>query len=168
MIVKRSSTASKHSTSLTIGNGVVTNTIQQLIEQSKKNDYKGRKAKSKSSICDCEFDTVAPWAYKDQLILATFSLVIPKVFSDKSESGGKWILFSHWLISSIWRILNQWENRIYFPPLSNLSEHSFGISGPNINRISWNFEWYQLFILVGPGGNRDRCKFHFKMYWVEL
>ena len=30
MIVKRSSTASKHSTSLTIGNGVVTNTIQMI------------------------------------------------------------------------------------------------------------------------------------------
>ena len=51
---------------------------------------------------------------KFQLILATFSLVIPKVFSDKSESGGKWILFYHWLISSIWRILNQWKKQDLF------------------------------------------------------
>ena len=88
-----------------------------------------------------------------QLILASISPLIPKLCSDKSESGGKWILVSYWLISSICRILNQWENRIHFPPLSDLSEHSFGISGPNIARISWNFEWYQLRILADLGGN---------------
>ena len=82
-----------------------------------------------------------------QLILATFNPLIPKLSSDKSESGGKWVLISHWLISNIWRIFSQWENRIYFPPLSDLSEHSFRISGPIIARISWNFEWYQLFSL---------------------
>ena len=49
---------------------------------------------------------------KFQVILATFSPLIPKLCSDKSESGGKWILVSHWLISSILMILNQWENRI--------------------------------------------------------
>ena len=43
---------------------------------------------------------------------------------------------------------------IPFPPLSDLSEHSFGISGQNVGRISWNFECYQFFILVGLGGNR--------------
>ena len=32
-----------------------------------------------------------------------------------------------------------------FPPLTDLSEHSFEISGPNLARISWNFEWHQLF-----------------------
>ena len=40
-----------------------------------------------------------------------------------------------------------------FPPLSDLSEHSFGTSGPYIARFSWNFESYQLCILVSPGGN---------------
>ena len=59
------------------------------------------------------------------LILATFGLLVPKLCSDKSESGGKWILVSHWLISSILRILNQWENRIYFSPLSlSLTKYS--------------------------------------------
>ena len=72
---------------------------------------------------------------KFQLILAKFSPLIPNLCSDKSESWGRWILISHWLISSIWRILNEWEIRIYFPPLSDLSEHSFGISGPKIARI---------------------------------
>ena len=92
---------------------------------------------------------------KFQLILAKFSPLIPKLCSDKSESGGKWILVSHWLISIIWRILNQWWTRIHFPPLSDLSEHSLGISGLYVARISWNFEWYQFFILMGPGGNRE-------------
>ena len=38
---------------------------------------------------------------KFQLILFTYSPLIPKLCSDKSESGGKWILVSHWLISTI-------------------------------------------------------------------
>ena len=54
--------------------------------------------------------------------------------------------------------ISQWENRIHFPPLSDLSENTFGISGLNVASISWNFEWYQLFILVGPGGNRAEIK----------
>ena len=41
--------------------------------------------------------------------------------------------------------ISRWETRIHFPPLSDLSEHSFGISGLNRTRIS---------VLVGPGGNR--------------
>ena len=99
---------------------------------------------------------------KFQLILATYSPLIPKLCSDKSESGGKWILVSHWLrILQILRI-SQWETSIYFPPLSDLSEHSFGISRPNVARISWNFEWYQFFILVGPGGNRDLPHFKYQ------
>ena len=44
---------------------------------------------------------------KFQMILATFGPLNPKLCSDKSESGGKWILISHWLISSIWWIFNQ-------------------------------------------------------------
>ena len=90
-----------------------------------------------------------------QLILATFGLLIPKLSSDKSESGGKRILVFHWLKILFLLRYSQWETSIYFPPLSDLSEHSFGISRPNVARISWNFEWYQFFILVGPGGNRD-------------
>ena len=90
---------------------------------------------------------------KFQLILFTYSPLIPKLCTDKSESGGKWILVSHWLrILKILRI-SQWETSIYFPPLSDLSKHSFGTSRPNVARISWNFQWYQFFILVGPGGN---------------
>ena len=78
---------------------------------------------------------------------------------DKSESGGKWILVSHWLrILQILRI-SQWETSIYFPLLSDLSEHSFGVCRPNVDRISWNFEWYQFFILVGPGGNHATTNF---------
>ena len=50
--------------------------------------------------------------------------------------------------------ISQWETRIHCPPLSDLSEQCFGISGLNVARITWNFEWYQLCILVGPGGNR--------------
>ena len=88
------------------------------------------------------------------MILATFDPLIPKLCSDKSESGGKWILLSHWLRNLKMLGISQWETRIHFPPLSDLSEHSFGISGPNVARISWNFECYQFFILVGPGGNR--------------
>ena len=42
------------------------------------------------------------------------------------------------------------RNQNLFPPLSDLSEHSFGMSRPNVARISWNFEWYQFFILAGP------------------
>ena len=42
---------------------------------------------------------------------------IPKYCSDKSESGEKWIQVPHWLIPSIWRILNQWESNIHFPLL---------------------------------------------------
>ena len=104
---------------------------------------------------------VATWPNKDkknwyhskfQLILATFGLLIPKLCSDKSKNGGKWILVSHWLILSIWRIINQWETRIHFPPLSDLSEHSFGICGPNVARISWNFECVTKFLsLWGQG-----------------
>ena len=44
-----------------------------------------------------------------------------------------------WFHIGISRIFNQWENRIYFPQLSDLSEHSFEISGPNLASISWNF-----------------------------
>ena len=40
--------------------------------------------------------------------------------------------------------ISQWETRIHFPPLPDLSEHSFGISGLYVARISWNLEWYQL------------------------
>ena len=104
-----------------------------------------------------------------QLILATFSPLIPKLSSDKSESGGKWVLISHWLISNIWRIFSQWENRIYFPPLSDLSELSFWISGPNLARISWNFEWYQIFYPCRPSGQpcstHDDYWFVFPMIW---
>ena len=41
---------------------------------------------------------------------------------------------------SLWMLeISQWETRIHFPPLSDLSEHSFGISEPKIVKISWNF-----------------------------
>ena len=46
------------------------------------------------------------------------------------------------------------RNQDSFSQHSDLSEHSFGISGPNAPRISCNFERYQFFILVGPGGNQ--------------
>ena len=95
---------------------------------------------------------------KFQLILAIFGPLIPKLCSDKSESGGKWILFSHWLRILQMLEISQWESRIHFPPLSDLSENTFGITGLNVASISWNFEWYQLFILVGPGGNRGPTK----------
>ena len=71
----------------------------------------------------------------------------PKLCSDKSESGGKWLLFSHWLKILKMLGISQWEIRMHFPTLSDLSEHSFGISGQNLARISWNFECYQFFIL---------------------
>ena len=89
---------------------------------------------------------------KFQMILASFSPQIPKLCSDKSESGEKWILVSHWLIPRIWRILSQWEIRIHFPPLSDLSEHSFGINGANVARISLNFECFQFFYPCGARG----------------
>ena len=85
---------------------------------------------------------------KFQLNLAIYGPLVPKLCSDKSESGGKWILVSHWL--RILQILgiSQWETRIHFPPLFDLSEHSFGISGLNITRISWK------------GGNRGYYTIH--------
>ena len=51
--------------------------------------------------------------------------------------------------------ISQWETRIHFPPLSDLTEHSFGIIGLNVAGISWNIEWFQLCI---PGGNREKGK----------
>ena len=42
---------------------------------------------------------------------------------------------------------------ISFSPLSDWSEYSFGISEPNIPRISGTFKWYQHFNHVGPGVN---------------
>ena len=87
---------------------------------------------------------------KFQLILATYSPLIPKLCSDKSESGGKWILVFQWLRIIQTLGISQWETRIHFSPLSDLSEHSFGNSGPNLAGISWNFKCYQFFfILVG-------------------
>ena len=44
------------------------------------------------------------------------------------------------------------EERVWF-----LSWKHF-LSRPNVARISWNFEWFQFFILVGPGGNRELVK----------
>ena len=51
----------------------------------------------KSVLLNMGQTTVAPWPHKDkklltlkiQLILATFGPLIPKLCSDKSESGGK-------------------------------------------------------------------------------
>ena len=37
---------------------------------------------------------------------------------------------------------------------SDLSEHSFGIIGPNAARICWNSECYQYFILEGTGATQ--------------
>ena len=47
------------------------------------------------------------------------------------------------------------RNQDSFPPtepLSDLSEHSFGISGPKVARISWNFECYQFFLSLWAQG----------------
>ena len=99
------------------------------------------------------------------MILPTFDPLIPKLCSDKSESGGKWILLSHWLRNLKMLGISQWETRIHFPPLSDLSEHSFGISGPNVARISWNFECYQFFILVGPGATVVSPMFSNTLVW---
>ena len=46
------------------------------------------------------------------------------------------------------------DSRVPFPPLSDLSEYSFGINGPNVARISLNFECNQFLTLVGLGDNR--------------
>ena len=58
-------------------------------------------------------------------------------YAQINQSRWKWILVFQWLILSILRILNQWETMIHFPLLSDLSEHSFGISGPNVARKFW-------------------------------
>ena len=53
--------------------------------------------------------------------------------------------------------IGQWGTRIHVPPLplSDLYEYSFQISGLKLARITWNSEWYQISILVSPGGNSD-------------
>ena len=38
-----------------------------------------------------------------------------------------------------------------FPPLSDLADHSFGISEPNIATNNC-FEWYQFYVFMGLGG----------------
>ena len=64
--------------------------------------------------------TVASWAYKDkkgyhskfQLILAILGPLIPKLCSDKSESGGNKSCFLLLMLE-----ISQGETRIHFPPL---------------------------------------------------
>ena len=64
--------------------------------------------------------TVASWAYKDkkgyhskfQLILAILGPLIPKLCSDKSESGGNKSCFLLQMLE-----ISQGETRIHFPPL---------------------------------------------------
>ena len=59
-------------------------------------------------------------------------------------------------LAECWKSAN--EKLDSFSPLSDLSEHSLWISDLNVVRINWNLEWYQLFILVGPGGKRGGMK----------
>jgi len=47
-------------------------------------------------------------------------------------------------------------NHDLFFPQSQIYLNSFGLSGPIVARICWNFEGYQYFILIGPGGNHAK------------
>ena len=88
-----------------------------------------------------------------------------------------WYILGTWELTSIF--LNEWMNELSVPRTAHLllnmcsDESEWGklilvfhclrnlqtleISLQNVARISQNFEWYQFFILVCPGGN---CVLH--------
>ena len=63
---------------------------------------------------------------------STFQLILVPSYSGGNES---------WFPA--FEVSNKWETMIQFHPLSDLSEHSFGISGLNVAGICWDFECYQ-------------------------